>query len=220
MSLAVLFDLDGTLTDSRLGVLRCFRHAFARFAESGGPEIALPADDTDLTWIVGPPLRDSFAKLAGDAAKDALIGFYRERYVTLGASENAIYPGVVAALDRLAQAGARLFVATSKNEADAKTILAHFKIAGRFESINGAQPDGGRSSKRDLISDTIAAHGLDREHVVMIGDREFDMAGAKEVGVAGVGALWGYGTRQELESAGAEALAATPPEAAEIALTR
>ena len=216
---AVLFDLDGTLTDSRPGILNCFRHAFARLAETGGPRIDLPADE-NLSWIVGPPLRDSFAKLAGEAAKEPLMSFYLERYQPIGAFENSVYDGVVAALDQLAGQGVRLFVATSKNERDARAILEHFGLATRFESINGARLDGSRAGKSDLIADVIAAHALPRDAVAMIGDREFDMAGAKSVGVRGIGALWGYGGRDELLHAGAHALAATPGEAARIALRR
>jgi phosphoglycolate phosphatase len=218
-SLAVLFDLDGTLTDSSLGIFRCFRHAFARLKEIGGPSVDLPPD-SELRWIVGPPLRESFARFAGEADKERLMGFYLERYSPIGAFENRVYDGVVEALDRLAAEAARLFVATSKNERDARAILEHFGLAVRFESINGARLDGSRAHKRDLIADVIAAHGLRREQVAMIGDREFDMAGAKTVGVRGIGALWGYGAREELLAAGADALAATPGEAVELALKR
>jgi phosphoglycolate phosphatase len=220
-AIAVLFDLDGTLTDSSLGIFRCFRHAFVRYAETGGPTVDLP-DDSELRWIVGPPLRESFAKLAGEAAKERLMGFYLERYSPIGAFENRVYDGVVDALQRCATAGARLFVATSKNERDARAILEHFGLANRFESINGARLDGSRAAKRELIGDAVAAHGLKlgEDRIAMIGDREFDMRGAREVGVAAIGALWGYGTRAELVVAGAEALATTPLEAAEIALTR
>jgi phosphoglycolate phosphatase len=218
---AVLFDLDGTLTDSRLGIFRCFRHAFARLAETGGPSVTLPGDE-DLRAIVGPPLRDSFAHYAGEALKERLMGYYLERYSPIGAFENRVYDGVVEALDMLAAHSARLFVATSKSQSDARAILAHFGLAGRFESINGARPDGSRAGKRELIADIVAAHGLRlaSDAVAMIGDREFDMIGAKAVGVKAIGALWGYGLQAELVAAGADALAASPAEAAEIALTR
>jgi len=217
MSAAVLFDLDGTLTDSRPGILACFRYALARHAEAGGAPVVLPED---LRSIIGPPLRDTFARLAGEAEKERLMGYYLERYSPIGAFENQVYDGVEAALTRLAESGARLFVATSKNEADARAILAHFGLIGRFESILGARPDGSRAGKRELIGDAIAAHGLALDEVAMIGDREFDMRGAREVGVRAIGALWGYGAREELAAAGAHALALTPAEAAEFALTR
>jgi len=219
MTAAVLFDLDGTLTDSSQGILRCLRHAFARLAETGGPSVTLPADE-DLRWVVGPPLRESLAKLAGEEAKEKLMGFYMERYSPIGAFENRVYDGVIEALDHLASQQVRLFVATSKNERDARAILEHFGLAGRFESINGARLDGSRAGKREMIADIVAAHDLRLASTTMIGDREYDMIGAKAVGVRAIGALWGYGAREELLRAGADALAASPPEAAETALRR
>ena len=216
---AVLFDLDGTLTDSRPGIVNCFRHAFARLAEAGGPSVSLPHDE-DLRFIVGPPLRDSFARFAGEDEKERLMDFYLERYQPIGAFENSVYEGVAAALDLIAASGARLYVATSKNERDANAILRHFGLAGRFASINGARLDGSRGAKHELIGDILATHALQAEEAAMIGDREFDMIGAKSLGVAAIGALWGYGTPEELIAARADALAATPLEAAEIALRR
>ena len=216
---AVLFDLDGTLTDSRPGILACFRYAFARLGETGGPSVSLPADE-DLNFIVGPPLRQSFARFVDEAFKERLMGYYLERYQPIGAFENSVYEGVAAALDLVADSGARLHVATSKNERDARAILDHFGLSHRFDSINGARLDGSRSVKREIIGDTLAAHGLGPDDAAMIGDREFDMLGAKTVGVAAIGALWGYGSREELIAAEADALASTPLEAARIALTR
>lgn len=148
------------------------------------------------------------------------MGYYLERYQPVGAFENSVYEGVAAALDLVAASGAALHVATSKNERDARVILEHFGLAARFVSINGARLDGSRSAKREIIGDTLAAHALAPEEAAMVGDREFDMLGARAVGVAAIGALWGYGSRQELIAARADALAATPPEAAEIALRR
>ena len=216
---AVLFDLDGTLTDSRPGILACFRFAFARLAETGGPSVSLPADE-DLRFIVGPPLRQSFARFADAAFNEPLMGYYLERYQPIGAFENRVYDGVTEALDLIAADGVRLHVATSKNERDARAILDHFGLSHRFDSINGARLDGSRSVKREIIGDTLAAHGLGPDDAAMIGDREFDMLGAKTVGVAAIGALWGYGSREELIAAEADALASTPLEAARIALTR
>jgi phosphoglycolate phosphatase len=217
MSRAVLFDLDGTLTDSSQGIFRCFRHAFARYEETGGPCVVLPGDDA-LRDIVGPPLRWSFARYGGAADVERLMGFYRERYETVGAFENRVYDGVVPALDGLARAGVRMFVATSKNEADAARILAHFGLAERFESINGARADGTRAAKHEIIGDTLAAHGLNADAAAMIGDRSYDIEGARGLGVRAIGALWGYGTAEELKDA--DALASTPQEAAEAALKR
>jgi phosphoglycolate phosphatase len=214
MSPAVLFDLDGTLTDSSQGIFRCFRYAFARWEETGGPAVTLP-DDDGLRDIVGPPLRQSFARYGG-ADVERLMGFYRERYETVGAFENRVYDGVVEALDRLTEAGARLFVATSKSEPDAQRILAHFGLAARFESINGARMDGSRAAKWEIIGDTLAAHALAPGQAVMIGDRSYDVEGARALKVRVIGALWGYGAREELRDA--DALADTPLEAAQQAL--
>lgn len=217
MRRAVLFDLDGTLTDSSQGIFRCFRYAFERLAEAGGPRVTLP-DDEGLRFIVGPPLRDSFRRFADPSEQERLMSFYLERYSPVGAFENRVYDGVVEALDGLKAQGARLFVATSKNEIDARAIVAHFGLMDRFESVNGARRDGSRGAKSELISDILSAHGLAAAESAMIGDREYDMIGARATGVAGVGALWGYGSREELLAAGAQAVAATPGEAAEIAL--
>jgi phosphoglycolate phosphatase len=195
MSRAVLFDLDGTLTDSSQGIFRCFRHAFARLAQSGGPAVTLPGDDV-LRDIVGPPLRQSFARYGGAVDVELMMRFYRERYETV----------------------ARLFVATSKTESDAVRILHHFSLSQRFESINGARADGSRSAKREIIGETLAAHGVAADAATMIGDRIYDIEGARALGVRAIGALWGYGSAEELKDA--DVLAATPQEAAEAALTR
>ena len=132
---AILFDLDGTLTDSRPGILRCARYAFEKLSEARGQTFAL-APDAELTWLIGPPLRESFAELAGPENVEALIGFYRERYVPIGALENEVYDGVPETLAALRDGGARLFVATSKNEKDARRILGHFALDGFSEAWN------------------------------------------------------------------------------------
>jgi phosphoglycolate phosphatase len=211
---AVLFDLDGTLSDSRPGILRTTRYAFARLSEARGREYALPSDDA-LGWIVGPPLRDSFAKLAGAENVEAVMGFYRERYRDIGAFENEVYGGVPEALDTLLASKTRLFVATSKNQVDAVRILEHFGLASRFEAIHGARDDGGRADKTELIGYVLQTHALDVSamRIAMVGDRKFDMIGARACGVFAMGALWGYGGRDELLEAGAETLLVAPSNA-------
>ena len=208
---AVLFDLDGTLTDSRLGILRCTRYAFARLGETTGRAFPLPRDE-DLGWIVGPPLRGSFGELAGAENVEILMGFYLERYESIGAFENHVYEGIPEALDALRSDGTRLYVATSKNEADARRILEHFRLAGYFRGIHGARADGGRSDKAELLAYLLKCEGLDvaRENIAMIGDRKFDAIGARHVGIAAIGALWGYGGAEELKAAGANPLVETP----------
>jgi phosphoglycolate phosphatase len=214
-AVAVLFDLDGTLSDSRRGILLTTRYAFGRLSQARGHEFVLPGDEA-LGWLVGPPLRDSFAKLAGAENVEALIGFYRERYRDIGAFENEVYAGIPEALDALTATGARLFVATSKNRADAVRILEHFGLASRFEHIHGAREDGGLADKTELIGHVLASHALDAHSmkIAMIGDRKFDMIGARNCFLFAIGALWGYGGREELHEAGAEAILASPWEIA------
>jgi phosphoglycolate phosphatase len=208
---AVLFDLDGTLTDSRLGILRCTRYAFERLSQTTGRPYPLP-DDEDLRWIVGPPLRASFGKLAGAENAETLMRFYLERYVSIGAFENHVYEGIPEALDTLRSSGATLYVATSKNESDARRILEHFALAGFFRGIHGAKADGGRADKTELLAYVLKCEGLEaaRESTAMVGDRKFDAIGAKHVGIAAIGVLWGYGGMEELKAAGANPLVETP----------
>ena len=207
---AVLFDLDGTLTDSRPGILASTRHAFARLSEREGRLFPLPADDAALNFIIGPPLMVSFAQLAGAEYAETLLTLYRERYVEIGAFENAVYEGIPEALDALAARGARLYVATSKNRADAERILTHFGLASRFAAIHGARADGGLSDKTELIHHVLATHSLDAARSAMIGDRKYDMIGALNNKLTAIGALWGYGGEAELSEAGATALVARP----------
>ncbi len=211
MSSAVLFDLDGTLTDSKLGILRCLRYAFERLSGAVGRPVSLPPD-SELGWVIGPPLRSSLALLAGAENEEAALGFYRERYATTGAFENEVYAGIPEALDALAARGMRLFVATSKNKRDAEIILRHFGLSARFEAIHGAEADGGRADKTELIAHVLSEAGLaaGRDRITMIGDRKFDMIGAKNNQLEAIGALWGYGGRGELTDAGADELADGP----------
>ena len=213
---AVLFDLDGTLTDSRPGILRSTRHAFERLGEARGRPIPLP-EDSELGWMVGPPLRDSFLKLAGAENVETLMEFYRERYRPIGIFENRVYDGVPAALESLRALGIRLFVATSKNQRDARTILEHFGLASYFLGIHGARDDGGHSDKTELIGHLLGHEGLEagRDRIAMIGDRKFDAIGARGVGIAAIGALWGYGSVEELQAAGADPIIETPHGVAE-----
>jgi phosphoglycolate phosphatase len=210
-SRTVLFDLDGTLTDSRPGILRSTRFALQRLNEEKGGAHPIPEEGA-LEFMIGPPLRDTFATLVGPENVEALIGHYRERYADIGLFENAVFDGVPETLAALHTDGYRLFVATSKNEADARRILAHFELAKFFTRIYGSQNDGGRAVKSDLLAYILAQEKINAgaENVVMIGDRKFDILGAKAVGIAAMGALWGYGSSEELNEAGADRLIATP----------
>ncbi len=214
---AFLLDLDGTLTDSRRGILATTRYAFAPLGEVLGREFPLPADEK-LGSIVGPPLRTSFAEFAGADHVEAVMRFYRERYVDVGAFENEVYAGIPEALDALKARGARLYVATSKNARDARRILEHFGLAERLDAIHGARDDGGLSDKTELIRHVLASHSLDprRQRVAMVGDRKFDMIGARNNRLGALGALWGYGGEAELREAGADALVARPEDLANV----
>jgi phosphoglycolate phosphatase len=207
---AVVFDLDGTLTDSGPGILRSTQLALERMNAGGGADFPAPAV-TELSWIIGPPLQDSFVKLVGADRAPALLAFFRERYSTVGLFENSLYDGVVEALERLTALDYRLFVATSKAEPYARRILDHFGLAKYFIQIYGAEMDGRRSAKSELLTYLLGRERIGAtQRVVMIGDRRHDALGARAVGIPAIGALWGYGDAEELAEAGADPLIETP----------
>jgi phosphoglycolate phosphatase len=198
---SVLFDLDGTLTDPREGITRSIAYALER--------MGMPAPGLDaLTFAIGPPLRRSLATLLGDespAAVERALALYRERFADVGLYENAVYEGVAEALRTIAAGGATLYVATSKPRVYAERIVRHFGLEAQFEAIHGCELDGTREDKRDLLAHLLPHHGLGAQECAMIGDRGADMAAARHHGVRAIGALWGYGTREELAEAGADA---------------
>jgi phosphoglycolate phosphatase len=207
---AVLFDLDGTLTDSAAGIQRSTREALRRLNAEDGGKRPIPSE-SELGWIVGPPLRESFATLAGEANADRMLDLYRERYDTIGIFENKVYDGVAAALDRLRARGDRLFVATSKREMDAQRVIEHFGLASYFDGVYGANSDGRGAEKSAVLAAAIAGARLETTpHIVMIGDRRYDALGARAVGIPTIGALWGYGDRAELTEAGADPIIDSP----------
>ena len=205
----LLFDLDGTLTDSAPGILNCARYALTKM----GREIP-----DDLNDFIGPPLTYSFSHLFGMNEEDTekAIVFYRERYSTKGLFENDVYDGVPEMLERLHKAGFTLGVATNKPERFANPITEHFGIAKYFKVIAGSYSDSVRNSKPEIISYAMEQLGVtDRDKVLMIGDRCHDIVGAHDVGIKALGILWGYGDTEELAGHGADYLADTPQEAAD-----
>jgi phosphoglycolate phosphatase len=209
----LLFDLDGTLTDSRPGIIACIKHALRTMGESS------PTDD-ELLRFIGPPLRDTFAQLLR-ANLDAecvttAIDAYRARFVASGMFENSVYERIPAVLDELAVRGARLFVATSKPRVFAERILDHFGLAARFEAIYGSELDGSLCEKGELIAHALARSALRANETVMIGDRHHDIVGALRNEVLPAGVLWGYGSENELRDAGAKALLAVPEDALQL----
>ncbi|SMF13321.1 phosphoglycolate phosphatase [Tistlia consotensis] len=202
---SLFFDLDGTLTDPKPGIVGCIRHALGC--------LALPVPEAeDLTWCIGPPLHDSLASLCGSPELGArALAHFRERFGTVGLYENAVYPGIAELLAELGAQGRRLFLATSKPRPYAERILAHFELDGFFERAFGSELDGRLANKAALLAHALAETGAASAGAVMIGDRSHDVAGAKANGLASIGVLYGYGSEAELRAAGADALAATVP---------
>jgi phosphoglycolate phosphatase len=202
---AILLDLDGTLMDPREGILGCFRYALERVG-------AGVLTDRELEAFIGPPLHESLAGLIGaDSVRvtDA-ISFYRERFTARGMFENRVYPGITQALAEMQQSGLRLFVATSKPQSFTDRIVDHFDLRKYFRGIYGSELDGSRSKKNDLIAHVLESEALNSLNTAMIGDRAQDMVGAKANAVFPIGALWGYGSQDELVSGGASALCEHP----------
>ena len=210
---AVLFDLDGTLTDSGEGIRRSVAYALEKM---GRP----PLSEAELNSFIGPPLKDAFRDYAGMTAEEAeeAIGFYRERYVDTGLYENEVYPGIKACLDRLREDGMILGVASSKPEPMVKAVLAHFGLDAYFSVMTGSLMDGSRASKQEVIETALRELGLDehRQSVVYIGDRKYDAAGARACGLACIGALWGYGSFDELAAEKPLYIASDPSRAAAL----
>ncbi|KRR26757.1 HAD family hydrolase [Bradyrhizobium lablabi] len=202
---AIYFDLDGTLTDPKLGITRSIQYALQRLDHP-----TIPTAD-ELTWCIGPPLRSSFVKLlGGDHAADRAVVLYRERFSDIGLYENGVYDGIDEVLTALRASGHRLFVATSKAHVFAERIIDHFGLRKHFERVFGAEYDGTRADKSHLLEYALKEVGVDPSKTLMIGDRSHDMVGAKNNGMKGIGVLYGYGSRDELLGAGAHHVCATP----------
>ena len=200
---SVFFDLDGTLTDPWLGISRCVRHALESL------HIDYDADD-DFRWCIGPPLRESFAVLAGNAQAERALSVYRERYSEIGWRENTPYDGIHDALQTLKRNGHTLYVATSKPQVYAARILEHFELLEFFDGTYGAELDGTRSDKTALLAYALSKN--DVRQPVMVGDRRYDVIGARSNGMRAIGVSYGYGSIEELSEAGAARIVARPSE--------
>lgn len=204
----ILFDLDGTLTDPMVGITKSVQYALCAYG----------IEETDLKKLcpfIGPPLRDSFMKFYGFSESQATeaIGKYREYFSVTGLFENMEYPGIRDLLAGLKAMGKKLYVATSKPELYSRQILEHFRLAEYFEFIGGANMDETRVKKGDVIRYVLEEnHITDSGEVVMIGDREHDIIGAAENKIDSIGVLYGYGTYEELEQAGAGQIVKTVKE--------
>ena len=197
---AIFFDLDGTITDSGEGIMNCATLALEYFG------LPVPSRE-EMRVFVGPPLDQTFIRFGVPADKtDAAIKVFRSRYTTVGKFENFPYPGVADMLQSLKEQGHRLFVATSKPEVMAIEVLRHFDLDGYFEQIAGATLDGSRSHKADVITYLLGLTG-DVGQTLMVGDTAFDVIGAAAHGISTIGVSWGYGTVEDMEKAGAVAIA-------------
>ena len=197
---AILFDLDGTLTDSGEGIMKCAKLALDHYG------IEVP-DLEALRVFVGPPLTDSFVRF-GVPAEEAMraVEIYRSRYLTVGKFQNFPYPGIEDVLKKLRKKGYQLYVATSKPETTSIEILEHFGLAQYFDLICGATMDTSRNSKAKVIEYLLSQCGR-AEEIVMVGDTAFDVLGAKAHAIPTVGVSWGYGLVADMEEAGAMAIA-------------
>lgn len=228
----ILFDLDGTLTDPKIGITTCVQYALKAFG--------IEEPDLDkLECFIGPPLKDSFKQFYGmnDEQAQQATAKYRERFVVTGLFENEIYPGVPEMLRQIKQSGKKISIASSKPTELVKRILEHFDIAQYFDYVVGSEMDGRRSKKEEvveealrlLLADTSDSKNevsgesgvLDRsviikEDIAMVGDRKFDIEGAKAFGLTSVGVSFGYAPEGELEEAGAEYIVDTVTELLEL----
>lgn len=204
-----LFDLDGTLTDSGEGIINCAWLALKHFG------IPLPDRET-MRVFVGPPLRDSFLRFGvPEEDVETAIEIYRSRYVPTGMFENTPYPGIHSLLAALKAAGVRLLVATAKPEEMAVAILKKFNLDGYFEMICGASMDSSRDSKDKVIAYLLEKTGGGEDYV-MVGDTAYDVEGAAVNGIPTIGVAWGYGKVEDMEAAGAQAIAYSPADLLEL----
>ena len=195
----ILFDLDGTITDPMLGITKSVKYALNKF------DIEVE-NLNDLCKFIGPPLKDSFMNFYGFNEEDALkaITFYREYFSVTGLYENVVYENFEDILIALKEQNKSLIIATSKPTVFAEKILEHFNLKKYFDFIAGSNLDNTRTKKADVISYALEQQGLtETSEIIMIGDREHDVIGAKALGIESIGVLHGYGSYEELSNSGA-----------------
>ena len=208
----VLLDLDGTLIDSYPGILASCLAALRALGHE-------PDETLDIRRFIGPPLEDMMQillRLYGDDRVDEAVAAYRQHYGETGYLGSVPYPGIGQSLEEMKRGGLRIYLATSKRMVFASRILDHLKFATDFDGIYGSVPGGALDHKPELLAHVLSRHSLSPSHSLMVGDRRHDISGAHAVGMRGLGVLWGYGSRDELETAGADQLVASP---ADLTLT-
>jgi len=194
----ILIDLDGTLTDPKVGITTSARYGL----EKVGHPIS---EDTNIDWIIGPPLKASLAKILNVDADDTLaeqaLMAYREHFAVTGLYENHVFEGVAETLAELKRRGYRLFLATAKPTVYAKQILEHFDLAQYFTEIYGSELNGDRTNKGELIQYILEQQGMQADQCIMVGDREHDIFGARHNGIESIAVKYGYGSEIELQQA-------------------
>jgi phosphoglycolate phosphatase len=215
MTHSVLLDLDGTLVDSYPGILASCHAALRALGHK-------PDESFDIRRIIGPPLEEIMQILLRSYGDDRVgegVAIYRKHYGESGFLGSVPYPGIGKSLEEMKQAGLLIYLATSKRAVFANRILDHLKLTTYFNGIYGSGPNGELDHKPELLSHILSKNGLSPPHGVMVGDRRYDISGAHSVGMRGLGVLWGYGTRDELESAGADQLVEFPADLARAVLS-
>jgi len=209
LSRNLLFDLDGTLTDPKDGIVRSVNYALGKFG--------LPAcESSEIEPFIGPPLKETFRAILDTNDDETLmraVSWYRERYIARGYMENHVYDGIPELLAACRSAGFRLFIATSKRKDIAQQVLDHFGLAPAFEAVYGCDVD---LSKTELLSILVRENDLRVSDCLMIGDRRHDIEAGRANGMLTIGVLWGYGTLDELIAAGSHYLTHTPAELSHV----
>src|SRR5712664_2322021 len=212
---SVLLDLDGTLIDSQPGILASCLAALRTLGHE-------PNEILDIKRVIGPPLEDVMQFLlqpfGDDRIGEAVLAF-RRHYGEIGLLGSELYPGIGGSLAAMQQAGLRIYLATSKRATFARRILEHLELTRYFNGIHGSVPGGELDHKPELLAHILSEHGISPSHSLMVGDRRYDISGAHAVGMRGLGVLWGYGTRDELETAGADQLVDSPADLARTILS-
>lgn len=214
MTRSVLLDLDGTLIDSYPGILASCLAALRALGHE-------PDEALDIRRFIGPPLEDIMQALLqsyGDDRVGEAVTAYRQDYGESGYLGSVPYPGIGASLEEMKRSGLRLYLATSKRATFASRILEHLKFTTYFDGIHGSVPSGELDHKPELLAHILSKHDLSPSRSLMVGDRRHDISGAHAVGMRGLGVLWGYGSRDELETAGADQLVESPADLAGAAL--
>ncbi len=191
----IFFDLDGTLTDSKPGIVDTVKYMLEVFNK--------PIPNSDLGWVVGPPFEDSVAKLIGSESESEIreaISTYREKYLETGIYQNSLFPQIEETLESL-QKNHTLFIATTKPTPQAEIVLKHFGIRSLFKSVYGSNMDGSMSDKKLLLAHALRQENIAPKEAIMIGDRIFDIDGAKANGLKAVAVSWGYGNASEHKDA-------------------